>query len=115
MFTQASGATHPPSIDQSCGKVDQAGDHCPGSVDGQAVEDKSEENPPPEQRPSALELVVVSPQVPRHEDDDEDVGGGDKHEEDVGEDGKIFIVEGPVPDKDPGQVENEVEGERDRH
>ena len=55
------------------------------------------------------------PEVLRHEDDDEDVGRGDKDEEYIGEDGEILILVGPVPDKDPGQVENEVEGERDRH
>ena len=108
-------ATHPPSIDQRRGQVDEASDDSPGRIDSQTIEDESEENAPPEKRSSPLELVVMSPQVPRHEDDDEDVGGGDKHKEDVGEDGEVFIVVGPVPDKDPGQIENEVERERDRH
>ena len=51
-------------IGQGCGNVDQTGNHCPGGVDCQAIEDKFVEDSPPEQGSSSLELMGVLGEVP---------------------------------------------------
>ena len=75
---------HATSKHKSCGQVDEAGNHCPGGVDGQAVEDELVEHSPPEQRTTSLELVLMFKQVPGHEGNDCDVGDGDGEEDDGG-------------------------------
>lgn len=108
-------ATHPPGIDQSRGDVYQTGDDCPDCVDGQTIQNKSVQSTPPEQPPSALELVAVLPEVLAHEQDDEDVGDSDEDEDEACEDCEVFVDVTGVPDEYPGEVENEVEGQSGRH
>ena len=51
--------------------------------------------------------------VPGHEEHDEDVGNSNKDEDDGGQDKKARVQETIVPDKYPGNVEDEVDGEGD--
>ena len=51
--------------------------------------------------------------VPGHEGHDKDVGDGNQDKDDAGQDKKARIHERPVPDKYPGKIEDEVDGEGD--
>ena len=106
---------HAPGVGQGSGDVDQTGDHSPGGVDGPAIEAEPVEGAPPEQWPAPLELVCVSVQVAGHEDDHEDVGDGDGDQEDGGHDDQVGVSDSPVPDEDPAEIQEEVEGHCYRH
>jgi len=96
-------------IGQTRGNVDQTGNHGPGGVDCQAIEDKSVQNSPPEQGTSSLELVGVLGEVTGGEGNYQDVGGGDSDEDHGSKDGQVGVIEGSIPDENPGKVQQEID------
>ena len=113
---EAGGAlVHAPGVGQGRGEVDEARDHRPGRVDRPAVQNEPVDGAPPEQRPAALELVRVLVEVPGHEGDHQHVGDGDGGKEDRRNDDQVRVINGSVPDEDPAEIQDEVEGHREGH
>merc|ERR1719508_109970 len=104
---------HLSSIDESCGKVDQASYHSPCSVNTKTIQNTSVHNTPPEQRSSAYEVLRVVSDVLGHEGHCQDVGDGDQEQADAGQDKEARGLIRPAPNKNPSQVEDKVDREGD--